>query len=210
MKTKAPFVVKDLVMMDMRYPGYGPSIPPGKYELIVQQGNKKVSKPFELKLDPNWEKSKPDYAKQYALAKDIANLIDKSQGELQHLRDLRATFKTIQAQKGVGKELKDELADLSKKAKNLEDMIFQDKIKSSQDEINYERRFCNHIVRLYRVVVGQHGEPTAGEYERWKDVQKGYTPFEKGYTNFVTNDIYKLKSKIKLLNLETLPSITKK
>ena len=78
--------------------------------------------------------------------------------------------------------------------KVLQDMIFQDKIKSSQDEINFERKFTNHLIRLYRVVLGQHGAPTKGELERWDDLQKAYLPFEEAYKQYV--------EKIKVFNQE--------
>lgn len=207
MRQKAPFMVRNLVMMDMRYPGSGPTIPPGKYTLVVQQGDQLEQQDFEIKPDPNWSATQSDYNKQYALAKDVAGLIDKSQKQLQHLRDIRKKANMLAKEKKVDSALKAELSKLGKKAKELEDMIFQDKIITSQDEINYERLFTNHLIRLYRVVLSQYGEPTAGEYERWQDLQLEYKPFETAYNAFITSEVANTTKKVEALNLSPMPEL---
>ncbi len=145
-----PALVKDLVMMDMRYPGQGPKVPPGTYEVNIQVGEKVYSDSFDLILDPAWETPGEDFSELYELSRDVAEIIEESQQRIMHLRKVTTVTNTLRQRESM-ESYKTEMDSIVQTSKKLQDMIYQDKILSSQDEINYERKLTNHLIRLYRV-----------------------------------------------------------
>ena len=95
----------------------------------------------------------------------------------------RSSKNIVLRQKRKRKELKNKADELAAKLTAVEDSLFQNKIEVSQDEINYPRKFTNHIARLYQVVIDDHNQPTGGMLERYEDLKKEYetmiAPLEK-------------------------------
>jgi len=190
----APRMVEDLVMMDMSYPGRGPKAPPGEYKVkLFDQDLKELSSStFEIQIDPRWKASKEALAESFALAQSISYLITQSQSEIMELRSIREQVQQIidhAKDADFPKNLEKEGKEIIKKTKSLEDMIYQNQIETSQDEINFPRKFTNHLIRLYRVVLSAEDRPTGGQLERWKDVQEEYQPFKMEYQSFLQNDL---------------------
>jgi hypothetical protein len=190
-----PAMVKDLVMMDMRYPGQGPKVPPGSYTINIKKGDQETSKTIEINLDPAWKTPIGDFNDQYEMARNVADMIEESQQRIMHLRKVIEVTNLLKERKSLG-STKSSLDSISMKAKELQDMIYQDKILASQDEINFERKWTNHIIRLYRVVLSQHGKPTTGEQERWTDLQEDYQEFDKAYMDFIENQLKPMNQKL--------------
>jgi photosystem II stability/assembly factor-like uncharacterized protein len=187
----APTLVKDLVMMDMRYPGQGPKAPAGKYAVNLTVGKVIVNTEIQILPDPRWEVTNEDLLENYRLANEIGALISKSQEQIKNLRGIRKQLDVWLAHL-------DNDADTSKiekvkavitQSENLENSIFQNQIETSQDEINYRRLLTNHLIRLYRVVIDQNDKPSQGELERWEDLKKDYAQFEAKYEDFIAQDM---------------------
>lgn len=179
-----PELVQDLVMMDMRYPGEGPKAPPGDYTVTLSVGDKVLTDDFSIAKDPRWEVSDRDLKANFHLAFEVAALLTESQRKIQNLRAIREQIREnnkLLDSREEFPELQEAGKTLSDRALELEDMIYQRMVESSQDEINYPRKFTNHLIRLYRVVISQNTQPSAGELERWTDLQKAYQPFAEAY-----------------------------
>ena len=199
-----PAMVKDLVMMDMRYPGQGPKVPPGEYQVEIKADGKMVSGTFELKLDPAWETPEEDFIELYEMTSQAARLIEESQQRIMHLRTVTEVTNLL-IERNSSKSMKSKLDSIVLISKELQDMIFQDKILSSQDEINYERKWTNHVIRLYRVLLSQHGAPTKGEKERWNDLRKDYELFDKAYRDFINDQLKPLNEKLFNSGIQHIP-----
>eukprot|EP01092_Planopodium_desertum_P011238 TRINITY_DN5137_c0_g3_i1.p1 TRINITY_DN5137_c0_g3~~TRINITY_DN5137_c0_g3_i1.p1 ORF type:complete len:138 (-),score=13.19 TRINITY_DN5137_c0_g3_i1:68-451(-) len=105
---------------------------------------------------------------------------------------------------GYSSEIKDKATALNKKLTEAEDAIFQNQIETSQDEINFERKFTNHIARLYGVVIDDHNKPTAGMLERYDDLKKQFIELRKPYDEVLTTDFPAFNQ---LLEKENVPRI---
>ena len=187
-----PELVPDLMMMDMRYPGQGPQAAPGDYSIRLTVGDEIYNQAFTIRKDPRWEVSDRDLVANFKLAFDVAALLTESQQKIQNLRAIREQIKQtnkLLKSRGEFPELREAGTKLSDRALELEDMIYQRQIETSQDEINYPRKFTNHLIRLYRVVIGQSDQPSAGELERWTDLQREYQPFAEAYRELIQKDL---------------------
>ncbi|WP_203296647.1 VPS10 domain-containing protein [Luteirhabdus pelagi] len=199
-----PTLVEDLVMMDMRYPGQGPGAPSGKYTAVLTVNGDTKEQTFQLKKDPRWDITDKDLQQNFELASSVSALLTESQERIQNLRAIREQVEqtnSLLKKKEKQQVLISKGKELSEKSLELEDMIFQRKIETSQDEINYPRKFTNHLIRLYRVVLGQDNRPSAGELERWEDLQQQYKPFDSAYTQFMNQELKSYEAALKDANI---------
>ncbi|MEM1134640.1 MAG: glycosyl hydrolase [Bacteroidota bacterium] len=173
-----PEMVDNFVAMVFDSDAPGASAVPGKYQIKLSIGDWQQVETFDVKADPRWnDVTQADYQAQFDLAQEISQLITQSQKQVKNIRSIRKQINEIAHLShlaGKGDEIKNEADRLSTKLTAIEDELFQNKIEVSQDEINYPRKFTNHIARLYQVVIDDHHRPTAGMLERYNDLQKAY------------------------------------
>ena len=176
----APKMADNFVSMEFsagREPG--PQAVPGTYLVGLTVGDWKSSTSFEVKIDPRWTGiTAQGLTAKFELEQEIIALINESQEMVREIRSIRQQANSMAAnavKAGYDTELK-ELADrLDEKLTSVEDQIIQNKIETSQDEINFPRVFSNHIARLYRVVVDEHNHVTGGMTERWEDLKTEFS-----------------------------------
>lgn len=204
----SPLLVKDLVMMDMRYPGQGPNAVPGNYKVELEVGTTTLSTTFKIKKDPRWKVTDEDLRQNFNLSIQISDLIDQSQRRISNLRGIRKQLKVLKEELGDDnpeyRSVKDSITAVNDLALLLEEKIYQHKIEVSQDEINYRRKWTNHIIRLYRVVIGQHNRPTQGELERWSDLQEQYKAFDREYKDLIDYKMPRFLSFLKEKSIEII------
>lgn len=163
----------------------GPKAVPGTYSVTLTAGSFSQTETFTVKADPRWPHiTTADYQAQFDLAMEMADYITKSQDLVRNMRDIREQVTAIAeraSKAGYSTTVKEKADVLSKKLTAAEEAIFQNKIETSQDEINFERKFTNHIARLYGVVIDDHNRPTAGMLERYDDLKKQFEELRKPY-----------------------------
>ncbi len=175
LRTTGPEIVPDFVSMVMGNREQGPYIPPGKYIISFDISGENESVDFTVEKDPRWDHlAQEDFDQQWQLAREIMATIQESQDLIRELRSIREQVDDISKRTekaGYSKELVEQAKSLSKSLTEVEGEIIQNKIETSQDAINYPRKFSNHIGRLYGVLVRYHGPPTGGVLDRWMDVK---------------------------------------
>ena len=175
LRTQGPEIVPDFVSMVMSSREKGPYIPTGDYTLEITSGDFVMEKPFKVILDPRWNHvTQEDLDSQYELAIEIMDMIQESQDLIREVRSIREQSTDLAKrakEAGYSDELQESASALSKAITAVEDNIIQNQIETSQDAINYPRKFSNHIGRLYGVLVRNHGAPTGGVKERFEDVK---------------------------------------
>ena len=83
-------------------------------------------------------------------------MIQQSQDLIRDIRSIRTQANDIAKRAtsaGYSEDLKMSAEALSKAITAVEDEIIQNKIETSQDAINYPRKFSNHIGRLYGILM---------------------------------------------------------
>ncbi|UZR99316.1 VPS10 domain-containing protein [Chondrinema litorale] len=211
LKYEGPEMAENFVAMVFSSDAPGPYAVPGEYQIKLSAGDWQQTETFNLKADPRWENvSTEDYQKQFDLAQDISKLITKSQRQIKNIRSIRKQIKEVAhlaELAGKGKELTNKANELATKLTAVEDSLFQNKIEVSQDEINYPRKFTNHIARLYQVVIGDHYQPTGGMIERFDDLKKEYEKMIAPLDKILTEDLkaYNELVKTKEINPVIIP-----
>ncbi|MEQ9425724.1 MAG: glycosyl hydrolase [Cyclobacteriaceae bacterium] len=202
-------LVEDFVAMDFSADNApGPIAVPGDYTVELTSGDWSDIKSTTIKADPRWtEITTADYQKKFDLEKEVIELLNESQDVVRNIRSIREqTAGIIERSGGHEKhaELKNFTDEFNNKLTELEGRLVQNKIKVTQDEINYRRVFTNHLVRLFRVIVDEHNAPTGGMLERWEDLQSQYSTIRQDYDALIDNDLQTFNSKIEEMALDAV------
>ena len=178
MRYPGPLVVEDFVAMVFSHPAPGYKAVPGTYTARFTYGEDTQEQSFTVAPDPRWDDiTETDYQAQFDLAREMSQLITTSQKQLKNIRSVREQLqriKTLTAEADYAAEVAARVQPIDDKLNAVAEALFQEKIKTTQDEINYARKFTNHIARLYRVVIEDNHRPTGGMLERWEDLQADY------------------------------------
>ena len=90
---------------------------------------------------------------------------------------------------GYSATLSEKAQGLSEKLADIEADLYQKRIETSQDEINFPRKYSNHIARLYGVVIQGAQAPTAGMKERFEDLKQQYKAFVAPYEGILGKEL---------------------
>ncbi|MEZ4849897.1 MAG: glycosyl hydrolase [Bacteroidia bacterium] len=188
-----PELVPDFVSMVLGNPAQGPLAPTGNYNLKLEVGEKKYFQSFQIEKDPRWDFiSDQDLKLQFSLALEVRQMIEDSHKMIKVLRSMRkqALEKTeLAVEAGHNRSLKQAANTFGEKLTALEDKLIQNKVESSQDAINYPRKFSNHIGRLYSVLIGLDSKPTGGVLERFQELKAEYQAFSAEFDDLINREL---------------------
>jgi len=150
---------------------------------------------FSVLPDPRWTHISPaDYEAQLDMALEIRDMIDESQKRIRNLRSVREQMgkaAELATKAGHSDKLKTEAEAIGKKLTEVEALLINNNIEVTQDEINFERVFCNHLLRLYSVVMYAQDRPTGGAEERFTDLKADYAEIVKKYDAVMESELPK-------------------
>ena len=170
----------------------GPKAPPGTYTFKVVTEKDSAEVNFEILLDPRIEGTAEDRRAQFEFLLQIRNKLDETHDAIRNMHDLKhqilALNERIDPEKyesviTSGKRLDSLMLDIEK-------ALYQTKLKSNQDMLNYPIKLNNklaHVASLasmgiYRPtkqMLGVASEITAKinlELERWREIQQNDIP----------------------------------
>lgn len=159
-----------------RYPSYrpvpgmifwsaGPSpipAPPGEYTVNLKVDGRTLTQTFVLKTDPRFEATDEDLRQQTELARKISARVDDANNAVLKVRALRTQLE--EAAKGTA-SLNGEVTALIAKITSVEEAIYQTKLRSGQDPLNYPIRLNNKIAGILGVVLGGDFAPTQQSHD---------------------------------------------
>ena len=193
LELKAPKIQKDFVSMYYSSRGgYGPEAIPDDYNVELITMDQKYSTTLSVKIDPRWDIPEGDLVKQFNTANEVIDMINESQEKLSEMRNIVSQIKNyIKLTKG--KEIHDEIKSLGtniiEKISSIENNLYQNKIETSQDEINYARKWTNHITHLYDRITTDNQAPNDGMMKRLDELRENYEVFIKPYDEIIDKDL---------------------
>ena len=152
----------------------GPRIPPGNYQVRLTVAGKPVAtESFAVKADPRLTTTQDDFAKQYALMQKITAKISETHATILELRDTRTQLENMSRRLKAPdqKDLIDKARDIAKKLTDVEEALFQTKIRSGQDALNFPIRLNNKMAALGASVDGSDDPPTSQAYVVFNELQ---------------------------------------
>jgi photosystem II stability/assembly factor-like uncharacterized protein len=151
----------------------GPRVVPGTYQVRLSLDGKPIgTETFAVNADPRLSTTADEFSKQYALMMDINRKLSETHAAILEISDIRTQLDNVSKRlKGPeNKDLADKASNISKQMTAIEEALFQTKIKSGQDALNYPIRLNNKLAALGAFVDGSDDGPTASAYLVYKDL----------------------------------------
>jgi hypothetical protein len=143
-------------------------------------------------MDPRWKISAQDLEMQFNVSSEVVGLINESQEKLSEMRGIVSQitkFISLTEGKDYHKEVKDLGNSIIESIKKVENNLYQDKIETSQDEINYPRKWTNHITHLYDRLTTDDQAPNDGMLDRVQELKSDYERYINPYQEIVSVDV---------------------
>ena len=158
---------------DMRYPNAvefpglimwaastrGPMAPPGKYQVRVTAGGVAKTQDFEIRRNAASGATDADLQAQFTLARQISDRVSDANRAVIRIRDIKEQI-TDRIGKAGDASLKADGQTLIEKLTDVEGEIYQHRLRSNQDPLNYPIRLNNKLAALQGTVESGDYRPT--------------------------------------------------
>jgi photosystem II stability/assembly factor-like uncharacterized protein len=170
MQVKGVEKIDDMILWHGNIGQY--KIQPGQYHAKFKYNKDSTTVNFTVLKDPNYQASEQDYQAQFNFLNTIKSKFEQIQ---QTIRDIRTTRSQINALKDkLGNDYPAELDSLGSKVliniSRIENNLYQTKLKSGQDMLNYPIRLNDKLSGIFDAV-NQHTSPTAQSREAYQDLE---------------------------------------
>jgi hypothetical protein len=146
----------------------GPQAAPGNYTAKLTAGGQTLATSFELRKDPRLATTQEEFNKQVSLLLQIRDKLSETHGAITRIRDVRKQTLDLAARYQdlpEGKAIGDSAKDLAKKLTAVEEALYQTKMQSSQDPLNYPIKLNNKLAALGGIVASADSAPTEQSYQ---------------------------------------------
>ena len=151
----------------------GPWALPGNYTLKLTVAGKSYTAPVEVKLDPRVNISMADLEKQLDLGLKIRDAVSLDHATVDQIHGLREQLKALESRlKGQkkGDAVIQAAEDLDKKMTAVEEELYQPKVKSTEDNLNYPDKLDQQFISLGSGVENADSAPNAPAFERFQEL----------------------------------------
>jgi hypothetical protein len=146
----------------------GPLASPGKYQARLDAAGKVLTASFEIRKDPRLSATQQDFDKQLSLLLQIRDKLSETHEAILQIRDARRQIDDLATRYKdlpAGKAAADAARELARKLTAVEEELYQTKLQSSQDPLNYPIKLNNKLAALAGVVASADAAPTDQSYQ---------------------------------------------
>ena len=188
----------------------GPLSVPGTYQVKLSVGEKTLTAPLEVKLDPRVEVSQSDLQKQFDLARKIQDRVRQAHDIVKEMRDLHGQLEALRQRLGNDSQAKDVLSSaeaLGKKAASVTDAVTGWKVEPNRYSLNYPPALDDNLRWLSFYVERADGAPNQPSYEVYEKLSQQLEIQSLRSQEILDKDLTELNDLMKKENIPTL-SIT--
>ena len=152
----------------------GPRAVPGTYKVRMTIGEWTATRTFEVKKDPRLATTQEDFQEQFDLAMKIRALVVDAHEAVTRIRETRKQVDDLAerlSKAGRGDNIQEAAKRVSEALTAIEEKLYQTKLESNQDPLNFPPMLDNQIVYLYGIVIGSEVKPTDGSYDRYEELK---------------------------------------
>ncbi len=152
----------------------GPKAAPGKYFVSIKIEKDSLEKEFEIKSNPAYKCSAADYKLKTEFLVKVSDKFNEIQKSITKIRDLRNQMYSFTGKLGrdCPKEIKNSCDSINKQMTKVEEALYQTKLKSSQDVLNFPMQLNNKISSLYNYVNGSETAPNQQAKDAYEELAK--------------------------------------
>ncbi len=171
----------------------GPKAPPGIYSVNLNKGGEVISKEFEILIDPRSEGSVEDLQAKFEFLLEIRNKLDETHDCIRNMRTIRGQISTMNNKLGEESQYTEVVQkgkDIDSVMTGIENELYQTKLKSNQDMLNFPIKLNNKLAHLASLASMGNTRPTDQMYAvkeeliilidaqlaLWKNIQSSEIP----------------------------------
>ena len=173
-----PKLGTNLFVWDMRYPKAddfdgmlmwwgtlnGPKAPPGEYRVDILLNGKQYgySQKFKILMDPRSEGSEADLNLKFEFLKEIRNTLDETHDAITDMRLIKSQISAMNKLIVEGEHLSivDKGKELDSLMNKIESQLYQTKLKSNQDMLNFPIMLNNKLAHIASLASMSNDRPT--------------------------------------------------
>ena len=170
---------------DLRYPGpttfpgmilwaagtNGPRAIPGEYQVrLTVDGNAPQTQSFRLQMDPRHPQvTMAELQAQFELATQVRDRTSAANEAVIRIREIKTQIDD-RTKQGNDAKLTEAANKLKQSLSAVEEELYQVRLQSNQDPLNYPIKLNNKLAALLGAVEGVEGRPTAQSYEVFREL----------------------------------------
>jgi DNA-binding FrmR family transcriptional regulator len=151
----------------------GPRVPPGQYEVRLTVNGQTLSQSCAVRKDPRINTTSEDFAKQYELGLKMRDKVTDMHKAILRIREIRGQLESLNPRLSADapetKDVVTQIGDLKKKITAIEEELYQTKLRSSQDPLNFPIKLNNKMTALAEVIDGEYA-PTRQAFLVYQDL----------------------------------------
>ena len=191
---------------------YGPTAAPGNYTATLKINGDSLEKPFLISANPKYNCSNEDYALKTAFLLEVKKSFADVQKCIVDIRTLRSQINEFNslAGKDVPKEIKSLSDTIQKKLTKIEEELYQTKLKSGQDILNYPMKLNDRISGLYNYASSGNTAPNKQVKDAFLELKTLADEQLKLFQSVIEKDVVELNMKIKSSDLPVIGIVKNK
>ncbi|MCF8415169.1 MAG: glycosyl hydrolase [Crocinitomicaceae bacterium] len=191
---------------------YGPTAAPGNYTATLKINGDSLEKPFLISANPKYNCSNEDYALKTAFLLEVKKSFADVQKCIVDIRTLRSQINEFNslAGKDVPKEIKSLSDTIQKKLTKIEEELYQTKLKSGQDILNYPMKLNDRISGLYNYASSGNTAPNKQVKDAFLELKTLADEQLKLFQSVIEKDVVELNMKIKRSDLPVIGIVKNK
>jgi len=140
-----------------------PRVAPGTYQVRLTVGDRVLTETAEVRPPPGISASADDLKAQYELLTAIRDRLSEAHDAVMRIRDLKAQLKALSERMdrlGRGEALSARAKALATSLTAVEEKLWNPRIKSDEDDLNYEPKLDHELTNLAGLVASADARPT--------------------------------------------------
>ena len=184
----------------------GPRIPPGKYLISLQAGELKQTREFQFKAIPSYECTEEEYKAQYDFLLEVKSKFSEVQECIKDIRTIRSQIDQFRAISGenIPAEISSLCDTLLKKVGAIEGELYQVKLKSGQDILNYPMKINDRLAGLFNYASSGNTAPNQQVQQAFVELSALADDYLKEYNAILANELQELNKQIKSSDLPVI------
>jgi hypothetical protein len=180
---------------------------PGTYQVRLNVAGNSQTAPLEVKRDPRAKATQAELERQFELAMQVRDLLDRTHRAIREMRSVRSQLQALKGRLGdpaKGKNVWAAADAIEARMSPLEGELIQVKARSSQDMCNYPTKLNSKLAWLSNVVDSADSAPTQQAFEFFAELKARAQAQLEPWSQVLTKDLPALND---LMQREGIPAV---
>jgi hypothetical protein len=195
-------------------PQRGPASPPGQYAVRITANGRSATQDFSIGLDPRLLKAgitEADLHEQYKLSVQVRDRVSEANNAVIQIRSIRQQVEDRLAKVPERRrpEIKALADQMMKPLAAVEEEVYQTRLRSGQDPLNFPIKLNNKIAALAGVIEASDNKPTDQSYEVFKELSAALDKMLAQKDEVLKRELTRVNAAIKRQRLEPIDPAAK-